>query len=308
MRSPILRSRSMSPRMRCAAVFVCIGLCLVAVTVWVKVPAAQEKSFLWRVQTDRSTTYLLGSIHFLRKENYPLKKIIEESFSKAARLVFEIDIGSSAGEQIQRLMLQNGLVGGGTTLEQSISAETYGMVGDRAKELGLEPGALQLFKPWLAALTIQSVKLQRLGFDHHWGVDRYLAGRAEKARKPISGLETAESQIALFNGLSAGDQELLLRHTLKQLDLLDQGVDRIVQSWSAGDVVALESLLLATMRDHPELYDKLVVERHRRWLPRIEEIIAQKEPAMIVVGAAHLVGQDGLVALLRARGYKVEQL
>jgi hypothetical protein len=100
----------------------------------------------------------------------------------------------------------------------------------------------------------------------------------------------------------------MLRQTLKQLDLLDQSVDRIVQSWSTGDVDSLEGLLLASMREYPEVYQKLLVDRNRRWLPKIERIIQQGERTMIVVGAAHLVGKDGLISLLRARGYKVEPL
>ena len=293
---------------RCVSAFVCLWVGFVALLAPVEEPAAQEKSFLWQVRSDKGTTYLLGSIHLLKKENYPLKKIIDDSFDEAKGLLFEIDINNSRPEKIHQLMLQKGMNNDGTTLQQNVSKETYALLEDRTKELGLNIAAFSLLKPWFTALTIQALKLQKLGFDSSFGVDHYLARRAQRAGKPTGGLETTEFQIGLFDQLSVRDQELMLRQTLKQLDLLDQSVDRIVQSWSTGDVDSLEGLLLASMREYPEVYQKLLVDRNRRWLPKIERIIQQGERTMIVVGAAHLVGKDGLISLLRARGYKVEPL
>ncbi|HEU4343084.1 MAG TPA: TraB/GumN family protein [Candidatus Binatia bacterium] len=292
--------------------FVCALVCfwvgVVALVAHVEAPAAQEKSFLWQVRSDKGTTYLLGSIHLLKRENYPLQKIIDDSFDAAKRLVFEVDINNARPEKIHQLMLQKGMNSDGTTLQQNISKETYTLLEDRTTELGLNIGAITLLKPWFAALTIQALKLQKLGFDSSFGVDHYLARRAQQAGKPSGGLETTEFQIGLFDQLSLREQELMLRQTLKQLDLLEPNVDRIVQSWSTGDVSSLERLLLASMREYPEVYQKLMVDRNRRWLPKIEQIIQQGERTMIVVGAAHLVGKDGLISLLRARGYKVEPL
>ena len=286
----------------------CVWGCLIGLLVAAEHPHAQEKSFLWQVRSEQGTLYLLGSIHFLKKEHFPLNKAIDEAFERSGRLVLEIDIKSADPVKIQQLTLQKGMNTDGTTLRQNVSQETYSLAERRAKQLGMDLRSLAPFRPWLVALTMQSLMLQRLGLSTDFGVDRYLAGRAEKAGKPVAGLETAEFQIGLFDQFSLRDQELMLRETLKELDVIEKNVERIVQMWLKGNVSALEDLLLAGMREYPEVHQKLLVDRHRRWLPQIEKMIQRGDRAIVVVGAAHLVGKDGVIALLRERGYTVEQL
>ena len=100
----------------------------------------------------------------------------------------------------------------------------------------------------------------------------------------------------------------MLRQSLKEMDLFDKGLDQIVRAWSKGDVTTLERLLLSDMREYPAVYQTIIVDRNRRWVRQIEKMIEQGESALIAVGAAHLVGKDGVIELLRARGYIVEQM
>jgi len=270
--------------------------------------SAQEKGFLWQVRSDKATIYILGSIHYLKKEHYPLKKAIDDAFGASRKLVLEIDLQSAAPEKAQRVMLEKGILRDGTTLQHNVSPETYSLAEERTKQLGLDLRALSPMKPWFVALTLMSLKLQKLGFEPNHGVDRHLADRAKHHGKPTGGLETLEFQIGLLDQLSRPDQELMLRETLTEFDLLDKGVERIVQSWMNGDIGAVEELLLAGMREYPEVHQKIIAERNRRWLPQIEKMLAQGESALVVVGAAHLVGKDGVIELLKQRGYTVEQL
>jgi uncharacterized protein len=107
--------------------------------------------------------------------------------------------------------------------------------------------------------------------------------------------------------MSKRDQESLLRETVDELDLLDENLNKIVQSWLKGDSDSLAALLLAGMKEYPELHEKMILDRNRRWISQIEKIIAQGGGAMVVVGAAHLVGKDGVIEMLKARGYRLEQ-
>jgi uncharacterized protein YbaP (TraB family) len=282
------------------------GFCLLALLA--PQSGAQEKSFLWKVGSAENSIHILGSIHFLKRENYPLKKSIEEAFAGAKKVVLEIDLKAVTGERAQQVMLDKALYRDGTTLRQNIAAETYSSAEQRAHSLGIDLRAMSPFKPWFAALTMTSLKLQKLGFDSNYGVDRYLAERAKESDKATGGLETLEFQIGLMDQLSRRDQEMMLREALRELDLLDKGVERIVRSWLAGDVKALDEVLLAGMREYPEVHQKLIVERNRRWVPQIDQMIRQGENVLVVVGAAHLVGKDGIIELLRARGYSVEQM
>jgi uncharacterized protein YbaP (TraB family) len=269
---------------------------------------AQEKSFLWRVQSGKGNVYLLGSIHFLKKENYPLKKAIDNAFDGAQRLVLEIDLKAADSGAVQRVTLEKGLQRNGKTLQENVSPETYDLAQKRAQELGIDIRTLSPLKPWVVALTLTALQLQKLGFDPKHGVDRYLADRAVKAGKPIAGLESAAFQISLIDELSESDQEAMLRQSLKEMDLVDRGLEQIVRAWSTGDVQSLEALLLSGMRQFPAVHEKVIVDRNRRWLPEIEKMIERGERTLIVVGAGHLVGKDGVVELLKARGYTVEQM
>jgi len=269
---------------------------------------AQEKSFLWRVRSNRGTIYLLGSIHYLKRENYPLKKSIQDAFNSSATLVLEIDLERDTPERSQQVMLEKALYRDGTTLEQNIAPETYQLAQRRARELGIDFLQMSQLKPWFVALSLVSVKLQKMGFDPNFGLDRVLADQAKKSGKAIRGLETLEFQIGLLDRLSPAEQDSMLRQTLNELDMLDKSLEQIVQSWNSGDGRAVEQLLLASMKDYPEIYEKVVVERNRRWLAELSKMLERGDKALVVVGAAHLVGQNGLIELLQQRGYTVEQL
>jgi uncharacterized protein len=268
---------------------------------------AQEKSFLWRVNSDQNRLYILGSIHLLKKETYPLKKTIEDAFEQTKKLVLEIDLGGANPEKIQQLMLQKSISTDGTALHQNVSNETYEAVAKRAKELGIDIRVLSRFKPWVVAMTMAAIKLQKLGFDPSLGIDRHLAERAKQTDKPTAGLETAEFQLELFDRFSAKEQERLLRQSMDEMDHVERNITAIVQAWKSGDVGAVEKHLLVGMRDYPEIHRKVIDDRNQSWLPQIENLLSRGENALIVVGAAHLVGKNGIIELLKDRGYRVEQ-
>lgn len=270
--------------------------------------AAQEKSFLWKVQSKHGAIYVLGSIHYLKQENYPLKKSIQDAFENCQTLVFEIDLSSATPERAQQLMLEKAHYRDGTLLQQHISLQTYKLAERRAQELGIGISQMSPFKPWFVALSLLSLKLQKMGFDPNYGLDRFLADQAKRGDKIIRGLESLEFQFGLLDQLSPSEQDSMLRQTLDELDLLDKSLDQLVESWLTGNARAVEDLLLASMKEYPAVYRKVVIDRNRRWLPDLIKMLEQGEKALVVVGAAHLVGQDGLIELLKQRGYTVEQL
>jgi uncharacterized protein YbaP (TraB family) len=269
---------------------------------------AQEKSFLWKVASDKGSVYLLGSIHLLKSQDATLKPIIDETFNKTKRLVLEVDLVNESPEKMQKLILQKGINLDGKTLQQKVSKETFQWATIWANELGIDIKMLTPFKPWLAGLTMTVMHLQKLGYDPNAGVDRQLAQRAKLANKPVSGLESSESQFDLLDRLPAGLQELMLRHSLSEMEQIGKLVDDMVRAWRAGDVAAAEKLFLGSMTEYPELHEKTLDERNRNWLPQIEKFIHSGEDTLVVVGAAHLVGKNGLIELLKARGYKLEQM
>ena len=267
-----------------------IGICVSfgAAVCWLlpATPARKTRAFCGRFGSDKSNMYILGSIHFLKKENYPLNKTIEKAFDGTKKLVLEIDLKSADPGTVQRVTLEKGINRDRKTLQQNVSPETYSLAEKRAQELGIDIRALSPLKPWVVALTMTSLQLQKLGFDPNYGVDRYLAERAVKSGKATAGLETVEFQIGLIDQLSEKDQESMLRQSLKEMDLLDRGAGPDCSGLvHGGRSVRWKRLLLSGMREYPAVHQKLIVDRNRRWLPQIEKMIEQGESTLIVGGS-----------------------
>ncbi|MGH7831998.1 MAG: TraB/GumN family protein [Candidatus Binatia bacterium] len=269
--------------------------------------AAAEKRSLWKIQSKGNVVYLLGSIHYLKPQNYPLDPAIEAAFKDARKLVLEINLESMEKEQGQKLMFLKGVYTDGRTLQEGVSAATYTLAERELKGLGLDIRALHQLKPWLVALTVTALKLQKLGFDPNYGIDKYFYSKAKKENKEVLALETLEFQMNLFDGMSEKTQELMLLQTLKDAHSIGESIDRIVKAWASGDMGTLDSVMLQSLREYPEVYQRLIVERNRAWLPQIESYLTQNENSLVVVGTAHLAGKDGVVELLKAKGYSVEQ-
>ncbi len=167
---------------------------------------------------------------------------------------------------------------------------------------------MKQFKPWFLAMTLEALVWQRAGFDPQLGLDKHFYDRAQSEGKAVQGLETTEFQISLFDGMTAGQQERFLADTLKDLDKETTTVGQLTSAWKAGDVAGVERFVLQDLQSDRDVYERLLVGRNRTWLPKIEALFSRPRHAFIVVGAAHLVGPDGLVAMLKAKGYQLVQL
>jgi|SRR5581483_7287273 len=270
--------------------------------------AAPARDFLWKVSSKGGSIYVAGSIHLLRQDFYPLSPALERAFAESDLLVEEVDLGELLSPGAQMQLLARGMLPGNTSLEAVVSPATLTLVADRATQLGLPLEPLKRFKPWSLALTLAGLEWQRAGFDAEIGLDRHFYDRARAEQKGVQGLETVDYQISRLDGLAAEEQERLLSETLADLDTELANLTALVGAWKSGDAAAVEQIVLKDVQREPVLYERLLVERNRSWLPRLEALLARPRPAFVVVGAAHLVGPDGLLAMLKARGYAVEQL
>jgi uncharacterized protein YbaP (TraB family) len=269
---------------------------------------AVSRNSLWRVTSRDNSVYLLGSLHLLKEEHYPLSNVIEKAFGESKVLVLEVDLGVMSDPKTQLMMLTKGVFTGGQSLEKILTRGTYSLARDKIRELGMDITMFNAFKPWFLAMTLSTLKLQSLGFNPAYGVDYYFYMKAKSSDKQIVGLETLEYQLNLFDKMSLPDQDLFVYQTLRDLETIEREMNTIVHAWVSGDIVTLEKKLLENFTNYPDLYAQLVEERNKTWLSKIETFLMKKEVHMIVVGAGHLVGKDGLLELLVAKGYSVEQL
>jgi hypothetical protein len=147
----------------------------------------------------------------------------------------------------------------------------------------------------------------RAGFDPELGLDKHFYDLAQREGKMVQGLETIEFQISRFDGMMPAEQERLLAQTLKSIDTEIAGTRALADAWRGGDAPAVERIVLQDLKEDPQMYKRLLVDRNRTWLPKLEALFSRRGRAFVVVGAAHLVGPDGLLSLFRGRGYTLEQ-
>ncbi len=272
-----------------------------------EVAAPRSPHILWKVQSSRNTIYVLGSIHVLQEKHYPLDPHLYEAFNQASTVMFEVNLDGLSSPLSQLKILKNGLYLNGQTLQRVLSTDSYEAAKTNFAELGFNIENFHRMKPWMAATAVTALELRKLGFDGAFGVDRHFFGKAQKAGKDIKGLESVEFQLGLFDNLSTPVQEFFLLQSLEDLKNIEARMNGMVEAWTQGNVKELERLLEG-MREYPELYQALVVSRNKAWLPQIEKALQQSQPVFIVVGTLHLLGEEGLLTLLKEKGYAIEQL
>jgi len=269
--------------------------------------AAESKHFLWKVETPQNRVYLLGSIHVLSQNDYPLPPMMETAFEEAEKVVFELDLNELETLETQSVMLEKATPPQGQTLRDLIQPETYQVVESTMADLGFPIQVFSNFEPWFVSVSLVSLQLQRLGFDPQYGVDRYFFEKAIADQKEILTLETVEEQLSLFDELPLEEQDKMLRQTLEEIDTLENSFQDMLVAWKTGDTQTLENLILTGFQDYPVLEEKIFRDRNQKWMAKIDGFLADDEDYLIVVGAGHLVGEEGLIEMLRDRGYSVEQ-
>ena len=266
-----------------------------------------KKHFLWSVQSEGNTIYLLGSIHILRKDSYPLPEAVERVYDCCQKVVFETDLEGMHAPDVQMKMMQMGLYSSGETLTQNISRQTYELLKEKMDKTGLPIVQFEQVKPWLIAQTIVSSELIRLGFDPSLGIDTYFFNKARNDNKETLSLETNDYQINIFAGLSTRQQEILLRQTLKELEVIEDNFTDMIDAWENGNVSKLASIMEKSFEGYPDLYRRFVTERNKKWIKNIQRMMMKGDNVLIIVGAAHLAGKDSVIELLKDEGYTVTQ-
>lgn len=268
---------------------------------------AQNRHTLWKIESNTGTVYLLGSLHLLKQTHYPLSPVIESAFQEAQTVIVEADLDSLNMPETQlmagiKAMYQSG------SLRESISENTYRLVRVKADELGINIQQLNPFKPWFCALTLVAVKLQQLGFQQQYGIDRYFFDKAKQAGKRIGSLEAVGEQIDFLASLPSKSQEDLLLQALKDMEIVEQFFDEMYTAWSQGDTGKLGSLMTKSFEGYPVLYERLLTARNKNWVPQIEQFLRESGTYFVIVGAGHLAGDNSVIDMLRQKGYKVEQM
>ncbi|WP_082132319.1 TraB/GumN family protein [Luteimonas sp. FCS-9] len=282
-----------------------------------EVPApAPPVPLLWKVSGERGALYLLGSFHFLQPADYPLSDDVGHVLDRAGEVVFELSPEELESPTLAMQMMQAGLRSDGSRLDDDLppalaaDLAAWGEANLAAQPTGgMSAQSLQLFEPWFASLLVTTTELGRYGLQAQLGMDAYLARQAREAGKPTAGLETAAEQIGFLDGLGRVEQVEMLREALDQADGGQAAIEALHGAWRAGDATQLWNGMALDMRARfPALYRRINSERNDAWLPKLEQMLQQDGEILVVVGTLHLLGEDGVVEKLAAKGYEVERI
>lgn len=269
---------------------------------------ASPKHCLWLVETPlNKAVFLLGSLHVLKSDTYPLAKTINEAYGLSQKVVFETDLAAMMDPVVMAKMMAMGLYPEGQTLLQNIPEEMRSSLKKKMTDLGMPMEHFGRFRPWFMAVTLTALELQRLGFSPEYGIDVHFYGRADSDQKEIGYLEPVDFQLDLLGKMNEQDQNAFLGQTLKDLDVAAQMADDMLKSWEKGDVDNLYAILFKSFEGYPQIENRLLGQRNLDWVKKIEAMMAEDKNIFIIVGAGHLIGPGSVVALLKEKGYTVKQ-
>ena len=269
------------------------------------------QSILYKVSSNSNNVYILGSIHLAKPELYPLDKAIEKAYNESNFLVVEINAHTPESEtKMQIAMLNLGIFHNSKSLKTELTPKTYKQLQLYTTKAGVPIQMLEQMRPWVVMLQLSIVEMLRLGYSPELGIDKHFIDRAYQDNKSILSLETIEEQMSLLSKDDKAYQDKLLRYTIESMNEIEPMLDSLFISWKKGDAKGIEKMFLQTMQEDKnldEIYDELITKRNNKMTKKILNYLKEDKNYFVVVGAGHVVGQGGIIDLLKKHGYEVSQ-
>lgn len=261
---------------------------------------------LWEVRDADSSIWLFGSFHILPEEAQWRSPLFDEILADADKVVFEADVGPAAMAQVGGAAFARGIYTDGTLLTDVIDADLEAQLRDHAGEIGLQLGPVLAMKPWMATNTLTVAALAAAGYGQE-GVEFVL--QPELAPERMGFLETGDEQLDVLAGAPEDEQVAMLKATLDELDTLPKVMDKMLGSWADGTPDRLAEMFLMEMGGFETAFlDRLIYARNKNWMEPLEGMLASNEQNLVVVGAAHLIGDGSVLDLLEKAGYAVTRV
>lgn len=261
-------------------------------------------SSVYKVSKNGHIIYLGGTVHLLRKEDYPLPAAYEKAYQASDVLTFETDTKALSSPEIGMKVMEKGMYQDDRTLEKVLSEEVYNLLKTQAAKQNIPLGMINKMKPGLAVATLSAIQMKEAGLGQE-GVDIYFTHRGEEDKKNIEQLESIDSQLERITEMGAGNEDEFVKYSLQDMVGMKEKMDDLIAEWKNGRSMGDE--IEAMQKDYPDLYTSLLVERNNNWMPQILSYLESGIKAFVLVGSLHLHGEDGLLRLLEKKGYTIEQ-
>lgn len=265
------------------------------------------KSSVWKVSKEGNSFYLGGTCHILRAEDYPLPVEFELAYYLSDTLVFEMDPSIAKDPDFTFQLLRASSYQNGRNLKRMLSKKTYKALAEKCEQNDFSIEMFDKTKPGMVIMMLMVKELTRFGVSEE-GVDIHFHRRGLKDKKEILALETAEFQIDLIASLGEGIENKIIAYGLQDIENLQKNFDVLANAWRLGDLKEINKLFVSNIREYPQVYDTLLIDRNKAWLSYLEAFSYTPETEFVLVGVAHMAGDSGLISLLQKKGYTVEQV
>ena len=283
-----------------------------ALTVWVlafhlsspsQVIAGTDRGMVWELESDSATVFLAGSIHVLSADDHPLPPAYEAAYQASDKIVFEIDPREMFSAEGMRAFERYAKLPEGKTLSEVLSPEAFDELQKYIEKRDFYMEGFSGQQPWSVGITLTSLELMQMGITPMSGVDMFFSRKARRDDKALGGLETMEFQARLFGELPMPEQEMFLRSTLSEIEVLQEDMGKMIRYWRKGKDDELAEFINVGLEEFPSLQQTFVDDRNRDWIPAIESFLEGDQNVMVIVGAGHLVGNNSVIELLEENGH-----
>jgi uncharacterized protein YbaP (TraB family) len=269
---------------------------------------ASAEGLVWKVQKGKSVVYLGGTIHMLRANDYPLPEEYDKAYKDSEILVFETDMAELQSPGTQMRIMSESMLPEGQGLDDLLSISTYEALSDYCDAAGMPLAMLNQMKPSIVMISLLALELQKQGIGLD-GVDIYYHGRAVADGLGLVALESVDDQIGYLLSMGDGYEDEFILHSIEDMKEAGEQVEELIDAWREGDDEAMAELMIGDVKEkYPDIYRDLFKGRNDKWLPGIEKLFMTPEKEFVLVGSAHLLGDDGIIEALRSKGYKINKV
>lgn len=275
------------------------------------ISVVEAKSSVWKVSKGDDYIYIGGTIHILPPSSFPLPVEFNQAYQASTSLVFETKLPDESDMTMQLEMMQAMMYRNGQSLSTVLSKRTHQQLQRYLASLGADLALFELFKPGALVSVLAMLEAQKAQLSGE-GVDAYFNNKAVVDHKKITYLETTTFQMNMLASMGKGHEDKFIKSNLKQMENFKSMFVKLIDAWRKGDTAKLAQLAIEPMQEDPQSLKTLLTDRNRNWVPQIERMFTanerNNEKEFVLVGVAHLVGQNNVLSLLKRKGYQVVPL
>lgn len=272
---------------------------------------AHAQSSVWKVSKGNDYIFIGGTVHILPPSEFPLPKEFDQAYKQSDSIVLEAKLPDASDAEFQLNMMQQMTYSNGKTISSLLSTKTQQKLSQYVSYLGVELAMFEHFKPGFLVTILALLEAEKAQLSGE-GVDIFYSKQANRDNKGIAYLESAEFQMNMIANMGIGDEDRFITSNLEQMTDFKAMFLGLLKAWRVGDEQQLNKLAIKPMKNDPKTFKKLLTDRNQTWISQIDRMFAgngkSSDKEFVLVGVAHLAGDKSVLALLKAKGYRVEKL